>query len=376
MKRRPDNQIIKWGRWGREHTVKVPGWKRQILALAALTVSTALAQVASHEQTPVQPVVAATSAPAATPTPSPSLSPVWQVTDKPVVRVNGTELTDRDLLREMLTIFPYARQHNGFPKAEEPKIRMGALKMIEFEELVYQEAQRRQLTVPPAKLQKAYTDFRAQFPGDEAFNDYLKTDMKGSRQVLRQKIRRSLLIEALLKSDVEDKSKVSLAEAQAYYDKNPDYFLYKESFAIQTISVMPPEKASDSEKKESRKHAEDVCKQAKATKTYSEFGLLAEKVSEDDFHVNMGDHHAVEREKLPPEIVKAADAMQPGQVSDLMQLGSFYTCFRLNAHTPAGKFTFDQVKDVLRQQLQKDKYERLRAGLDKKLRQNAKVQEL
>ncbi len=78
-----------------------------------------------------------------------------QVTNKPVVRINGTELTDRDLLREMLIIFPYARQHNGFPKAEEPKIRMGALKMIEFEELVYQEAERRGMTVPPATLQKA-----------------------------------------------------------------------------------------------------------------------------------------------------------------------------------------------------------------------------
>jgi len=34
------------------------------------------------------------------------------------------------------------------------------------------------------------------------------------------------------------------------------------------------------------------------------------------------------------------------------------------------------VKDSLRKELQKEKYERLRASLDKKLRQNAKVQEL
>jgi hypothetical protein len=60
----------------------------------------------------------------------------------------------------------------------------------------------------------------------------------------------------------------------------------------------------------------------------------------------------------------------------MLQLGNFYTCFRLNAHTPAGKFTFEQVKDSLRKELQKEKYERLRASLDKKLRQNTKVQEL
>ncbi len=344
--------------------------------LAVLAISPAAGQVASHAPTAVQPVAAANPSPTPAAAPSANLSPMMQVSNRPVVRVNGSELTDRDLLREMLTIFPYARQHNGFPKAEEPKIRMGALKMIEFEEMVYQEALRRGMTVPLAKLQKAQADFRAQFPNDEVFDEYLKTEMQGSKQLLRQQIRRSLLIEELLKVEVSNKSKVSLVEARAYYDKNPEAFRYPETFAIQTISIMPSDKASDEVKKQASKQAEEACAKAKATKSYEEFGLLAEKVSQDDFHVNMGDHKAVDRSQLPPEIVKAALAMQPGQVSDLLQLGSFYTCFRLDAHGPAGKLTFAQVKDRLVQNLQKEKSERLRAGLDKKLRQTAKVEEL
>ncbi len=321
-------------------------------------------------------MMASSAAPAATPAASANLSPLQAVTNRPVARINGTELTDRDLLREMLIIFPYARQHNGFPKAEEPKIRMGALKMIEFEELVYQEAERRGMTVPPATLQKAQSEFRAQFPNQEAFDEFLKTEMQGSKQVLRKQIRRSLLVDQFLKTEVTDKAKVTLAEARAYYDKNPNVFRYSENFAIQTISILPSDKASDEVKKQAHKAAEEACQKAKATKSYQEFGLLAEKVSEDDFHVNMGDHKTVDRDKLPPEIVKAAQAMQPGQTSDLLQLGNFYTCFRLNAHAPAGKRTFAQVKDALRQSLEREKYERLRAGLDQKLRQNAKVQEL
>ncbi len=356
--------------------LKITNCKLQILALAALAVSPALAQIASHAPTSIKPMVAANSAPAVASAPSASLNPMMAVSNKPVVRINGTELTDRDLLREMLLIFPYARQHNGFPKAEEEKIRQGALRMIEFEELVYQEAERRKMTVPPAKLQRAEAEFRKQFPTQGEFDGYLKTEMKGSRQLLRRQIRRSLLVDALLKAEVEDKSKVSLAEARSYYDKNPNPFRYSENFSIQTISIMPSDKATDEVKKEARKRAEDALRQAKASKTYKEFGLLAEKLSEDDFHVNMGDHKAVDRDKLPPEIVKAAQAMQPEQVSDLIQLGSFYTLFRLNAHTPAGKLTFDQVKDRLRTNMEKERYERLRAGLDKKLRQNAKVQEL
>ncbi len=75
-----------------------------------------------------------------------------QVSDKPVARVNGAVLTDRDLVREMFAIFPYAKQHNGFPKGQEAAIRQGALEMIIFEELVYQEAERRKLTVSRERL--------------------------------------------------------------------------------------------------------------------------------------------------------------------------------------------------------------------------------
>ena len=90
----------------------------------------------------------------------------------------------------------------------------------------------------------------------------------------------------------------------------------------------------------------------------------------------MGDHHAVERAKLPPEVVKVLLTMQPGQVSDLIQFEGIYTVIRLNAHIPAGEKKFDEVKDSLQKQMQQQKQEQLRASLDKKLRAGAKVEEL
>lgn len=300
-----------------------------------------------------------------------------QVHDKPVVRVNGVALTDRDLLREMLSIFPYARQHNNtFPKSDAPKIRDGAMKMLVFEELIYQEAERRKMTVAPAELQQAEGAFRGQFPNPEEFNDFLKSEMKGSEKLLRERICRSLLIDRMLKLEVGARDTVSLAEVKAYYDKNPKEFMRKETFAIQTISILPPDTASDADKKKARERAVEALRQAKATKSYQEFGLLAEKFSEDDFHVNMGDHHAVERDQLPPEVIKAALAMKPGQVSDLIQMGSYFTFFRLNAHVPAGKISFDEAKGKLREDLKKDKYEKLRSSLDEQLRKKAKIEQM
>src|ERR1700683_3590613 len=97
---------------------------RIITAILLITGSTiASAQVASHAPTQM----AKTNPPSAMQT-----QPITQPTGKAVAKVNGVVLTDKDLLREMYAIFPYARQHNGFPKAQEAGIRQGALEMIIF----------------------------------------------------------------------------------------------------------------------------------------------------------------------------------------------------------------------------------------------------
>jgi parvulin-like peptidyl-prolyl isomerase len=296
------------------------------------------------------------------------------VSDKAVVRVNGAVLTDRDLLREMYAIFPYAKQHNGFPKAQEAAIREGALEMIIFEELVYQEAGRRKLVISADRLNSAEVEFRKQFHSPDEYEQYLQAEMHGSRQVLRQQMQRSLLIEQVLKTEVEDKVAVTPADVKAYFDKNPARFQTPESFSIQSISILPPRNAKEEIVKEGRKRAEEALRQARATKSYQEFGLLAEKLSEDDFRVNMGDHKAVGRDKLPPQVVTVALAMQTGQVSDIIQIENAFTIFRLNAHNPAGKRNFAEVQADLQTELQKSKYEQLRSNLGKHLRAKAKIE--
>ena len=339
--------------------------KRQlaICILVLIAVSAAAQMAVSHTQ----------SALATQPAPSTLAQP----TGRPVARVNGTVLTDRDLLREMYTLFPYARQHNGeVPPEMEPQIRQGAMQMMIFEELLYQEAVRRQMTIPAAKLTTAEADFRRQFSSPDEYQQFLNSEFHGSQQALLDKIRRSLLIDLMLKTEVDSKSTVSLAETKAYYDAHPDRFQYPEAFAIQTISILPPDKPTPDTPKEMRKRAEDALKQAKATKSYEQFGLLAEKISDDDYRVMMGDHKAVDRTKLAPQVVQALLAMKPGDVSDIIEVNPAFTIVRLNQHIMAGKMKFADVKDSLQKELQRKKVEEVRAALDKRLRKTAKVEQL
>jgi len=325
-------------------------------------VSSVSAQVTSHKPTVFK------NAPA---------SGSQQSTEAAVARVNGAVLTRADLVREEYAIFPYAKQHGGgIPKEFEKQIRDGALKMIIFEELVYQEAVRRKVAIAPGRMQKAQADFRKQFTSPQEFNKFLQSDFNGSRQLLNEKIRRSLLIEALLKTEVEDKCIFTTAAVKAFYDKNPAKFQHAETFTFQTISVLPPQNATAAQLKEAANKAQSALKQAKATKTAEEFGLLAEKISDDDYRVMMGQHKPMPADQLAPQVVKALSAMHPNDVSELIQIDQAYTIVRLQVHAPAGRTKFEEVKAQLAKDLKEGKRNQLRIALDAKLHQTAKIEEL
>jgi len=351
--------------------------KYQICAtlLLIIGIATAGAQVASHAPSlpAAKPVSSATGPSAAPSAQNVSMTAAMQVSGKPVAKVNGVVLTDKDLLREMYSIFPYAQQHNGFPKELEPEIRRGALEMIIFDELVYQEAKRRNIIISLDKLAGAEKAFRRQFPTQAAYQEFLKSETNGSETAMNEKIKRALMIETVLVQEVETPASVSSEQAKSYYQKNIKQYEHEETVRIQSISIIPPNQ-NPAVLQEAERHADDAIKQAKQAKNYRDFGLLAEKLSDDDFHVNMGDRRVQPLSSYPPPIQKALASMKPGDVSDLIQLGDAYTIVRLEARTTAGTTPFVEVKAKLQSDMQKEKTQQLRSALNQKLRQNAKIE--
>ena len=334
------------------------------VVVASFGIGSASAQLASHAPTGVT---------------APKLYDRVNVegSDKPVARVNDAVLTERDLLKKMYVIFPYAQQHNGgFPKGMEQDIRHGAMKMIVFEELCYQEAVRRQMTVSPVRLDKAAASIRADLKPPGEYQAFLNQEAGGTEKGLRARLRRMMLVEDLLKIEINSKSVFTASQVRAYYDSHLNVFKLPQEASYQTISVVPPANSSPSVVADARKRAEDLLKQAKATKSYEEFGLLAEKNSDDDFRVNMGYRKPVPVSGLAKEIGGKLSSMKPGEVSDIIAIDGGFTILRLKELTSPTTVKFEQVKVDLRKKLQEQKQEQLRAALNEKLRAKAKVQEL
>jgi parvulin-like peptidyl-prolyl isomerase len=321
-----------------------------------------MAQVASHAPTKFNNTPATTT----------SKAPVNPM-GKAVVSVNGTILTQYDLVREEYTIFPYAKQHGGVPKELEPGIRSGALDMIIFEELVYQDALRRKMSISDATVLKAEKEFRAQFETQEEYDRLMQEEFHGSRELLQTKIRRSFLIDEYLKKEIESKAKLTADELRSYYDSNPKLFDQPETYTFQSISFIPPANATPDQLKEVKVKADEALAKAQKTKNAEEFGLLAEKVSEDDYRVMMGQHKPMEVSAMAPDAVKAFATMKPGEITGLIPVGTAYTILRMTEHKPANHKKFEEIKDALASQLQKKKSNDMRIALDKKLRADAKI---
>lgn len=339
-----------------------------VILLAPVVVASAQTLASSHGTTAKKPV-----------TFTPKAAAVQQdpLAAKPAARVNGAVLTELEVRREMYTIFPYAQQHNGtFPKDLEPDIRKGALDMIIFEELLYQEAKRQNVSIPAAKLANAEKAFREQFPDKAMYDQFLQTECKSSPDVLKEKIRRSLLIEKMITTQVKQKSRVTPADVKAYYDNNAKQFEHGETVTIQTISIIPPANASKEINEEAYYKIKDGLRLARATKNAQEFGLLAERISDDDWRTQLGTRKPMEVSALPPEVAKVVRAMKVGEISDIIKVDRAYVIIRLNAHVPAGRTPFTEVKDKLQSDLQKQKTLATRAALNQKLRQNAKIEVL
>ena len=334
--------------------------KAIVAALLLAGSSFVCAQVASHAATSKAP-----SASAAMPL------------DRPVVRVNGTVLTQRDFLREEMNLFPYARQHGGRIPAElEPQIRQQATDRMVFEELVYQEALRRKMTVAPAKLAQAMSDFKKQFDSAAEYQEYLKHEQGGSVKQLRSKVRRAILIDTLLKAEVDRKATVPDLELKKFYDANQQRFHKPESVSIQTISLVIPDNATAAQKAEVRKRAEDALRRARATKDYEQFGVLAEKISEDDWRVMMGDHKIIHRGRMPLPVEKVVFAMQPGQVSDIIETENSFCIARVNAREESKQVPFPEVRAKLKKDLESEKRGQLEKAFSAALFKKAKIEQM
>jgi parvulin-like peptidyl-prolyl isomerase len=293
-----------------------------------------------------------------------------------IARVNGVALTEAQLDEEMQRLFPYYAIHGGrVPASAEADIRQKAVHDLVLHELVYQEARRRNLQVPPLKWQKRLQKIRQGFPSRQAY-EAAATKQYGSVAAYERSLRRAMLVEQLWDAEVTRKSVVTEQAERSYYQSHKPQYLRPEAVQLQTITIAFPATATAGQKQEARKIAEQTLLKAKGAKTYEEFGTLAEQLSQDNWRVMMGDHGWVHRGAVTPDLETALFSMKKGQVSGVVETSSGYLILRANDYQPKRQMPFAEMAASIRQHLETEQREKRAKEFEQLLRNKGKIEML
>lgn len=157
-----------------------------------------------------------------------------------------------------------------------------------------------------------------------------------------------LFSSARLEADVQ----VSEEEARQYYDGHRDEFRREEQVRARHILVRVEEDAGDAAKAEARGRAEEALARIKAG---ADFAAVAAETSEDSSAARGGDLGLFRRGLMVPEFEAAAFALEPGEVSDLVETQFGFHIIKVEEKIPAGTPPFDEVRPQIEGKLRSQK---------------------
>jgi peptidyl-prolyl cis-trans isomerase C len=312
---------------------------------------------AASDTKPAEPAKPAEPPPKPVP---PTLPPV-------IARVNGEEVSKDDLDRLVTQMEVDAGMK--IPPDRRDEIYRKAIDQLVTYTLLVQETKTRKVEVSEADAKKMtdarIADLRKQVPNADAFNKALAArNMTLTR--LRSDIRKDIAINRMLQQELSKLPAVSEADMKDYYAKNPDQFRGVRASHI----LIRPEGFDDASKKKARARIDDLLKQARAG---SDFGDLARKNSADGSAQAGGDLGYFTKEAMVPEFSKAAFALEPGQISDVVETQFGYHIIKV---TEKKELQFPEVAEKLRGMLTERRQGEAQEAFIKSLKDKARIEVL
>lgn len=278
--------------------------------------------------------------------------------DDIVARVNGTELTKKDLEAEVDRLIPRITFHKNVPEEKRKFYYERALEDLVNKELQYQDAVARGIKPEKEKVDAQMQRMRERFKSEDDYKAAL--DKEGlTQEKLRLMVERDMLIQAVTAKTVTEPSQISDSDLKSFYDKNSARFKQPEGVKLKLISV------------KDEKKAQDILARIKSG---DDFGTLAYTMSEDSYRVKSGDIGYMHKGRMLPEIEAAAFKLKEGEVSDIIKAGDFFFIVRLEDKKPEQQMSFDEVRGKLEKELEQERNRELMEKWIAALRAKAKIE--
>jgi peptidyl-prolyl cis-trans isomerase D len=215
-------------------------------------------------------------------------------------------------------------------------------------------------------------DLEGRVSPDEAEIHAAYEKNKAKYQVPERRVARYALVDV---NQIRQSVQVSDDMLKQQYMANIQQYQVPNRVHVEHILLMTVGKTTDAELEEVKKKAEDVLKQVKKG---GKFEDLAKKYSEDPGSKDKGgDLSWITQGQTVPEFEKTAFSLPAGQVSDLVKTQYGFHIIKVLEKEPAHTKPFEEVKETLRPNLQRDQADKLANDTADKLsaaiRQSSKI---
>ncbi len=244
---------------------------------------------------------------------SPEVKPVPAQLPDVLARVNGEAIGKAEFERALKNL--EARAGRAVPAERRDEILRGVLDQLVVFHVLMQETKARQIAVTEADLSARVGELQKQFPSEDEFKKALAA--RGmTLDDLKQETRQELALSRLVEAEVKPQIKVAEGDVKDFYDKNPDRFKQPEAVRASHILLRVEPSATAEQKQQARAKIDDLLEQVKAG---GDFAALARQHSQDGSAPQGGDLNYFPRGQMVPPFEQAAFALQPGQVSDVVE---------------------------------------------------------
>jgi peptidyl-prolyl cis-trans isomerase C len=285
--------------------------------------------------------------------------------------VNGKEIAYKDFEWELdLYIRRLQSQGMQIPEHLQVQVRQEVLDDLVNRELIFQESAKQGITIKPEQVDQELAAIKQRYPEQKQFDAILES-MQMTEEKLKRQIAQRSAITALIEAEIVSKVAIGDKEVKSFYDDNPNLFERPEEVRARHILIKVEPDADAAAKAEARKTLDDIKVKLAAGE---DFAALAEANSQCPSASNGGDLGFFSKGKMVPAFEKAAFALAPNAVSDVVETDFGYHLIQTVERRDAGTMSFDEVQPKIATNLRNEKIQSDLVLYLEKLRKDATVE--
>jgi peptidyl-prolyl cis-trans isomerase C len=292
-------------------------------------------------------------------------------TDKKIAVINGVVISQEQFNKELtIHLDRISRQGRQVSDAQMAELKKDVLDGLIEREVLYQQSRKAGIKITDQAVDEQLAAIKKRFPSEEDYKKALSA-MNLTEDEVKSQIARGLAIRELINQEIMSKIKVSDEESKAYYDANPQLFKQPEQVKASHILIKVEADATDAQKAEARKKINDI---QQKIKNGGDFAELAKQYSEGPSNVRGGDLGYFSRGQMVKPFEDAAFAMQPNEVSDVVETRFGYHLIKVYDKKPEQTVAYTDVKEQIGERMKQEKAEKEAAQYVEQLKKDAKIE--